>query len=152
MAFDYKAYYEANRERIRARNKDYYRRNRDRIRRHIDEYASKPETKAKRNARLRYRAKNDPQFRGRRAKASAKWRRGHMDQVRLDQRESAARKLALVRQTKKGKSCSRCPESDPVCLDYHHIDPKSKLGTVSRMTTKRVTDTAILAEIAKCEL
>lgn len=43
--------------------------------------------------------------------------------------------------------CSLCEETEPCCLDFHHVDPKKKLCSVSRsyMSDKRLRE-----EIAKC--
>jgi hypothetical protein len=47
-------------------------------------------------------------------------------------------------------SCKECGEPDPVCLDFHHIDPSTKKETVSRLLCNHRSKEAILAEIAKC--
>jgi len=48
--------------------------------------------------------------------------------------------------------CSRCPESDPCCFDFHHSDPSQKEEKISVMLHKIRTKEAILAEMAKCEV
>lgn len=45
--------------------------------------------------------------------------------------------------------CARCPENHPSCLDFHHIDPNSKLKPVSQMIGTGVSIETILEEIAK---
>lgn len=56
-----------------------------------------------------------------------------------------------LRAQKTGKACARCTESDPNCLDWHHLDPLTKefeVGTSHSRAGKKRT----LAEIAKCIL
>ena len=60
-----KEYYEENRDAIRAYDKEYREANRDAIRAQQKEYKSRPESKQKRNAKLRTRYANDPAYRTR---------------------------------------------------------------------------------------
>jgi hypothetical protein len=46
--------------------------------------------------------------------------------------------------------CSRCPESHPSCLDFHHIDPKTKRKGLADLSWKG-SRKLILEEIKKCE-
>ena len=53
---------------------------------------------------------------------------------------------------KKGKSCEKCGYNKCIiALDYHHINPNSKLDTVARLSTHSNIETAI-AETNKCVL
>ena len=52
---------------------------------------------------------------------------------------------------KKRYQCSRCGENDPRCLDFHHLDPETKITTVSWLMGQRRSKKVILEEIAKCE-
>lgn len=48
----------------------------------------------------------------------------------------------------KSAGCLFCREQEPICLDFHHINPANKefaVGGARMMATKRV-----IAEIAKC--
>ena len=47
-------------------------------------------------------------------------------------------------------SCIRCLENDPICLDFHHIDPSTKIEEVPLMVHKGCSIQTILNEIAKC--
>lgn len=105
-----------------------------------------------RNARLRLRLATDPEFRAERLRLCRDWARRNRVQVNATARETTAHKTRLVRQTKTGKACSGCGESDIRCLDYHHTDPENKVDNISRLVTQRVRDDLILAEIAKCVL
>jgi predicted HNH restriction endonuclease len=48
------------------------------------------------------------------------------------------------------KSCERCGEDDPITLDWHHTDPRTKEHSVSKMWKDRGRQ-SILDEIAKCQ-
>lgn len=60
-------------------------------------------------------------------------------------------KRAWLWDYKKQRGCS-CGESHPPCLDFHHIDPTSKVNSVTKMVTAGLAKETVLAEIAKCEL
>jgi hypothetical protein len=47
--------------------------------------------------------------------------------------------------------CSRCAESDPRCLDFHHVRGR-KRATVARLLADGRPKEVIEAELAKCEL
>jgi len=51
----------------------------------------------------------------------------------------------------KSKGCKYCPENDPCCLDFHHVDSKSKefdIGKGKRnFSVKKIEN-----EIQKCEV
>ena len=46
--------------------------------------------------------------------------------------------------------CSRCDESRPMCLDFHHLDGSAKEHNISTMICKNHPKERILEEIAKC--
>lgn len=46
--------------------------------------------------------------------------------------------------------CVYCGESDPCCLDFHHIDPEEKLGAVADMASGRYPVEVVLREVDKC--
>lgn len=62
-------------------------------------------------------------------------------------RDRCAENYELIRSLKSG-GCIECGESDPVCLDFHHKDPKTKKYLISQMTMR--TKARILEEAAKC--
>ncbi len=53
---------------------------------------------------------------------------------------------------KRGKACLQCGEADPVCLTFHHRDPKKKEITLSDAIRKEWGKSKLLAEIAKCDV
>lgn len=46
--------------------------------------------------------------------------------------------------------CKNCPENDPVCLVFHHMDPTQKDFLVSQMIYLGYGKSRILEEITKC--
>ena len=58
---------------------------------------------------------------------------------------------AWLREVESNFSCIRCGENDPSCLDFHHIDPSTKLDEVVAGVWEHGWSKArTLAEIAKC--
>ena len=62
---------------------------------------------------------------------------------------------ALRRQDKKGKwlnslktPCIICGESEPYCIDFHHINPDDKKFTIG--ASRGLSESRIKQEIAKC--
>src|SRR5579871_537494 len=54
---------------------------------------------------------------------------------------------------KRSLGCARCPENHPACLDFHHVDPKTKSIGINRAAFNKGWGRAkILAEMAKCIL
>jgi hypothetical protein len=51
-----------------------------------------------------------------------------------------------IYQLKTSLTCLMCPENDPVCLDFHHKDPKEKKFKIADATSIRAAE----AEIKKC--
>lgn len=48
--------------------------------------------------------------------------------------------------------CVDCEESDPIVLDFDHIDPILKKSTISELVNSGAPLTKILKEIEKCEI
>lgn len=51
---------------------------------------------------------------------------------------------------KEGLSCVDCGENHPATLDFHHVDPSTKTGSVSRLGLGQSSKKRTLAEIEKC--
>lgn len=67
--------------------------------------------------------------------------------------ENKARKRRnreFVREYKQAHPCVRCGESEPVCLDFHHLDPSLKFGLLTWMANHGLEK--IKDEISKCEI
>jgi hypothetical protein len=56
----------------------------------------------------------------------------------------------LVEQAKDG--CIECGETDFVCLQFDHIDPSTKIGSVSTMVANKRSLKLIKEEVAKCQV
>jgi hypothetical protein len=56
------------------------------------------------------------------------------------------------RNLKKSMACSKCPESDYRCLDFHHRDPSEKYKDVSVLVNTGCSKERILEEITKCDI
>ena len=50
------------------------------------------------------------------------------------------------------KRCSRCNESAPECLHFHHTDPATKEFDISIAASQGWSRKRILVEVAKCEV
>lgn len=48
--------------------------------------------------------------------------------------------------------CNHCGFSNPLCLDFHHKNPKEKIWGVSEMVSFAYSEKRILEEIEKCEV
>lgn len=48
--------------------------------------------------------------------------------------------------------CKVCGEKDYVCLQFHHINPDTKISTVARMICDSVSLDKVKEEAAKCEI
>lgn len=58
------------------------------------------------------------------------------------------RKREWYQSIKQGLSCCVCKESDPVCLDFHHIDPDDKAEELSN--AYKLGRQVIIDEMNKC--
>jgi hypothetical protein len=90
-----------------------------------------------------------------RDKQNAAWRRWYRDNAKRKLAWQQRRKAEIRvwwSEVKATKSCARCGESDPDCLQFHHIDPTTKEFTVSNAVAHAWSRERILAEVAKCEV
>lgn len=69
-----------------------------------------------------------------------------------DKRARKKRNVEFVQEYKRSHSCTRCGESEPCCLDFHHIDPSTKIGVIAWMAHRGFGLERIKEEIAKCEI
>jgi hypothetical protein len=54
------------------------------------------------------------------------------------------------RDFKDNSKCLLCPEKDPVVLEFHHKDPKTKTDSVGNMVHIGMSWYIVYAEICKC--
>ena len=70
----------------------------------------------------------------------------------LNARRKSQKRLQ-VSQYKKEIGCSKCGYKDnPDILHFHHINPQTKIGNISRMVQKNHSMDRIFNEIQKCRL
>lgn len=50
------------------------------------------------------------------------------------------------------KSCLDCAESDPIVLEFDHVDRGAKFKTINKMLSGHYSWEAVLKEIEKCEI
>lgn len=81
----------------------------------------------------------------------AKWRKANKKRDNQNWTELRKLKNAWIEQYKSEQQCSRCPENDPVCLDFHHRDPQQKEMTIS-LAIARASLERIKMEVAKCDI
>jgi hypothetical protein len=74
------------------------------------------------------------------------------EQAKIQRAKSLKRNRDFVRQYKEVHPCEKCGEKHPVCLDFHHKDPETKLSTVSELTVGMVSLEKLKAEIDKCQV
>lgn len=74
-----------------------------------------------------------------------KHRQKEIDRILARRREM----IEWLRAYKATLKCERCPESTPICLDFHHAGD-AKDTEVSRLVRSGVSRERIMAEIAKC--
>lgn len=68
---------------------------------------------------------------------------------RRNNEKRIAKKLAPVRKAAT-RGCALCPETEIVCLDFHHLDPSTKSFDVSQSARQKKNEVEIQAEIRKC--
>lgn len=68
-----------------------------------------------------------------------------------DRRRSRER-VAEIAQIKASRGCSRCGENHPACLDFHHVDWRTKKKTIAQLTAQGNSVVSIMAEMEKCIL
>lgn len=85
--------------------------------------------------------------------ADQRWHYRHVETTRkrtLDRR--AANRAWLYEYRRVHCACERCDESDPACLESHHVDEDEKEMAVGTMVTYSYSRDRILREIDKCEV
>jgi hypothetical protein len=89
-----------------------------------------------------------------RRKYQRDWYKKHIDTERKRLFVSNKRRMSEVREWfsdfKSELYCVECGESHPSCLQFHHMDKKSKEFDISRMVQQGYSIERILSEIEKC--
>lgn len=72
----------------------------------------------------------------------------YADKVRHRDKANRERNAALLLEYKKQHPCRVCGETEPICLDFHHLDPSEKefsVGQEGQRSWKQLDN-----EISKC--
>jgi len=114
--------------------------------RNRNDYASHPEQHKTKSAA--YRKKHPERCRA----YSLKQRTFHKDALAKNFRERHKRYREWIMGIKSSLKCSKCGESRPMCLDFHHLDGSRKEFNVGAMIGKHRPKELVLKEIAKCSV
>jgi hypothetical protein len=86
-------------------------------------------------------------------KAQKEWYQRHKDHMRQKQRDRRAElKRWFAEEVLAGKTCTRCPEADMNCFDFHHTDPSLKEFNIAEAIMRKMSKERILTELVKCEI
>lgn len=81
-----------------------------------------------------------------------KWNRDNWHRNKVSHTKRRTNRQDKLDIIKAAKGCKNCSETDFRCLDFHHINPKDKLFTISNAVTKGINWQDIELEISKCEI
>lgn len=127
-------------------------------------YRQKPQNKEKQKARNKaYRQKKPEKIKAYREKNKEKIKAdGKIYRLENKEKEKARHKAYQQKIREKNKwyfdlkltlSCLRCGEKDPDCLDFHHINHKTKKHNICNMVKrKHFSREEIEAEMVKCHV
>lgn len=93
----------------------------------------------------------DEQKRERNRTYQAKWYKANKQTQIKRSREQKKRMAKYIWELKFAGKCDRCPEDHAACLDFHHIDPSTKLFCIGDWQA-RMGMNQLKAEVAKCIL
>lgn len=77
---------------------------------------------------------------------SARGKAGRVDQIKRRKQ----RGTVWYDEYRRKHPCVFCGETEIVCLDLHHKDPKAKIKDVSRMAFDAYSESRMESEVAKC--
>lgn len=75
------------------------------------------------------------------------WGRTHRTERRKAVQDMRDRRRNEIQQYKKSIGCCMCGESDPACLDFHHLDSEEKEFEIAQLTLSKAK---MEEEIKKC--
>ncbi len=79
-----------------------------------------------------------------------KWCKEHPDHDRKKNARKRDRARMWMASYKKTICCKACGESDPICLDFHHIDHKVRINWIATLVQKGASIPAIEKELQSC--
>lgn len=65
-------------------------------------------------------------------------------------KEKNQEKKDEIQEIKSKCKCEKCGDSRGYVLDFHHIDPKTKIDTIARLTSSNRNKEIVQKEIEKC--
>ena len=78
------------------------------------------------------------------------WSKNNPEKVKVNRHKYDKKRIRLHKEFlydyKERKGCKHCGLNNPICLEFHHLDRKTKEGCVSKILNK----TKVLKEIKKC--
>jgi hypothetical protein len=74
----------------------------------------------------------------------------YLERARKNNVKYIGRNKDFIREYKATHGCKFCNEKNPVCLDFHHEDPRHKEANISRMKNDSHSIQKIKQEISKC--
>jgi 5-methylcytosine-specific restriction endonuclease McrA len=85
-----------------------------------------------------------------RLKQQKAWYESHRDEQQARNKIQSDTARVFIRQAKVGKKCSACGFDDPICLDFHHVDPAEKDAIIAQAPTRGWSVARIQREMDKC--
>jgi hypothetical protein len=84
------------------------------------------------------------------------WSKNHYKENKNGYKDRAVKRNKIVREETKNlindikynTGCKYCPENEPVCLDFHHLDSSKKEYNIAVMKLHKKE--RVLAEVGKC--
>jgi len=77
-------------------------------------------------------------------------REKHRAATREQKRKCREKIRSVLLRIRRNNPCCMCGENDPVCLDFHHVEPKTKVSEVSTLAAQLTSIETILKEVSKC--
>jgi len=81
-----------------------------------------------------------------------KWYEANREKKQARIKERKIRTLEFLKSLKNNKKCERCTETDPVCLDFHHVDGRTKEFSLGTAINHGYSVKKIQEEATKCIL
>ena len=72
------------------------------------------------------------------------------DSIRAANERRRVRQTQRLHDLKAARGCADCGETDPVVLEFDHVDPSTKVGDIAAMAAGSWA--AVIAEVRKCEV
>lgn len=79
-----------------------------------------------------------------------KYRKNNLEKVKKREQRSNLNGRKKLENFKKSKGCKRCKIKNPIVLQFHHRDPKTKLFTIGNKHKSKWKK--VLEEIQKCDI